>query len=197
MTSNIGAIGLVVLTLGAAAPGPGASQVFVPGQDLVALHHWKLNLDTYLVIRGQAAQVAPPAQLPTSAAEFVRAQNAFAAEIRARRQTAKAGDLFTPDVQRTFRKLIAEALTDHEIAVAELLAEFLADILPGGTWPAVNQRFAWQLGTAMPGCLLEALPQLPKGLQYRLVAHDLILLDIDANLVIDVLPEALPRPVSR
>jgi hypothetical protein len=46
----------------------------------------------------------------------------------------------------------------------------------------------------MPGCLLEVLPALPQGLQYRLVGRDLILLDLDANLVVDILPEALPRP---
>jgi hypothetical protein len=196
MTSNIGAIGFLALSLVAAAPVAPPSQVFVLAHDLAALQHWKQNIDAYLVIRGQAAQVTPP-QIPTSAAELVRAQLTFAAEIRARRQNAKVGDLFTPDVQRTFRKMIAQTLSDHEIAAAELVDEFLADIQPGGTWPAVNQRFSWQLGTAMPGCLLDALPKLPKGLQYRLVAHDLILLDTDANLVVDILPEALPRPTRQ
>jgi hypothetical protein len=191
MTSNLGAIGLVVLSL--AAPVAPAILGFVPAQDPDALQHWTLNIENYLVIREQAEQAAPPALLATSAGELIRAQNAFAAEIRSRRQNARIGDLFTPDVQRAFRTLIAQTLAEHQIAAAGLLTEFLADILPGGTWPAVNQRFSWQLGTAMPACLLKALPQLPRGLQYRLVAHDLVLIDIDANLVIDILPEALPR----
>jgi hypothetical protein len=44
----------------------------------------------------------------------------------------------------------------------------------------------------MPPDLLARLPRLPRGLEYRFVNHDLVLRDIDANLIIDVVPEAIP-----
>lgn len=176
--------------------GPSAGQVPLTPRDAAALQQWTLNLEDYFVVRELAARVAPPAQLPTSAAEVLRAEAAFAAEIRARRPGAQVGDLFTFDVRRTFRKLIARAITDHQIVLADLLADLVSDIVPGSGGPVVNQRFPWQLGAPMPPCLLAVLPPLPKELQYRLVGRDLVLIDLDANLVIDILPEALPRPAT-
>ena len=48
----------------------------------------------------------------------------------------------------------------------------------------------------MAWCILEVLPELPDGLQYRFVERDLVLVDIAADLVIDVLPDALPATES-
>jgi hypothetical protein len=195
MTTNITATAVVLLTIAGSWTAAASRQVFVPVQDIAALHEWTVRLDHYVGIRAQAAEVTPPPAWPASFDDILRFELAFAAEIRARRTHATMGDLFTANVGRTFRKLIAHALTEHEIAVAALLDEFLLDVVPGASRPTVNHRFSWQLGTAMPACLLDALPKLPKGLQYRLVGRDLILLDIDANLVVDILPAALPRPV--
>ena len=195
MTPNIQIIGFSALAFVGLANAP-LGQVPTPSEDSAALQHWTLNIEDYLAIREQAARAAPPPRFPMSAAELLRAEAAFAAEIRARRTGAHVGDMFTSDVQRTFRKVIARTLTDHQIVAGDLAATLLADVLPGSASPAVNQRFPWQLGSAMPACLLAALPELPKGIQYRLVGRDLILLDLDANLVIDILREALPRPTG-
>ena len=39
--------------------------------------------------------------------------------------------------------------------------------------------------------IIEALPALPDELQYRLVGGHLVLIDIHAGLVVDILPHAL------
>jgi hypothetical protein len=39
--------------------------------------------------------------------------------------------------------------------------------------------------------MIEALPPLPDELQYRIVGRDLVLVDVHANLVVDILREAL------
>ena len=44
----------------------------------------------------------------------------------------------------------------------------------------------------MPWCVLRELPLVPHELQFRFVEHDLVLIDIGASLVVDVLPNALP-----
>jgi len=41
-------------------------------------------------------------------------------------------------------------------------------------------------------CIIEALPPLPDELQYRTLGRDLVLVDVHANLVLDILREALP-----
>jgi hypothetical protein len=48
-----------------------------------------------------------------------------------------------------------------------------------------------------PAVILEALPPLPEELQYRFVGPTLVLLDVHADLVVDILPNALPVDGSR
>jgi len=48
----------------------------------------------------------------------------------------------------------------------------------------------------MPPSVLSNLPQLPKALEYRIVGRDLVLRDIDANMVVDFLPNALPAEAA-
>jgi hypothetical protein len=49
-----------------------------------------------------------------------------------------------------------------------------------------------QLAT-MPPSLLSVLPPLPRELEYRIVGAYLILRDVDASLVLDYIPRAVPR----
>ena len=43
-----------------------------------------------------------------------------------------------------------------------------------------------------PPSLLLNLPRLPKGLRYGIVDHDLLLDDVEANLIVDFVPAAIP-----
>ena len=42
--------------------------------------------------------------------------------------------------------------------------------------------------------LLAVLPPLPEGLEYRFADRDLVLIDIHASIVVDILVNALPAP---
>jgi hypothetical protein len=42
--------------------------------------------------------------------------------------------------------------------------------------------------------MLAGLPELPGELEYRFLGRDLLLVDVLANLVVDVLHDALPEP---
>ena len=43
----------------------------------------------------------------------------------------------------------------------------------------------------MAACVIDVLPALPAALQYRFVGDDLFLIDVDAGLIVDILPDAL------
>ena len=43
-----------------------------------------------------------------------------------------------------------------------------------------------------PPSLLMNLPDLPKGLEYRLLGNELVLRDADANVIVDYVPNAVP-----
>ena len=62
---------------------------------------------------------------------------------------------------------------------------------PAGWVPAVNGPLDWFATGATPPSILRALPSLPGVLQYRFVKLDLVLLDVDANLIVDILPGAV------
>jgi hypothetical protein len=56
----------------------------------------------------------------------------------------------------------------------------------------VNGRWPGEALPTMPPRLLAKLPVLPSGLQYRFVNRDLVLWDSQADLVIDIIPDAIP-----
>ena len=56
---------------------------------------------------------------------------------------------------------------------------------------AVNARFEWSCSAATPGFLIAALPPLPDELQYRFVGVDLVLVDVPARLIVDIMPLAI------
>ena len=57
----------------------------------------------------------------------------------------------------------------------------------------VNQSYPENLPLqSTPPSLLMNLPDLPKGLEYRVLGSELVLRDADANIVVDYVPNALP-----
>ena len=69
-------------------------------------------------------------------------------------------------------------------------------VAPPGFYPRVYDPYPEWATHEMPIVLLHSLPALPEGVEYRLLDHDLVLWDIDADLILDVLPDAIPRPSS-
>jgi hypothetical protein len=61
-----------------------------------------------------------------------------------------------------------------------------------GSMLAVNEFLPWQHGTPRYQPLLSVLPALPEELEYRLSGSDLVLLDVDARVVVDILRDAVP-----
>ena len=176
-------------------PAASAAQVSQTPADLAALQQWTLGVEGYMALREQAAQAVPPLRASPTPKEILTVSAALASEIRARRPGAQAGELFTFEVRRTFRKQIARAITQHQILVGDLLAAIQGEAFTNSA-PVVNERFPWQLCAELPLRLLAALPVLPDELQYRLLGRDLLLFDLDASLVVDILPEAIPRPAT-
>jgi single-stranded DNA-binding protein len=126
-------------------------------------------------------------------------QRALVEAIRALRPQARQGDLFLPEVQPIVKRIIVAELAGRAGAPAR------KEIL-GGNPPldpdhddrmqvklAVNTPYpaAAALSTVPPTVLL-TLPLLRKEVEYRFVGRDLILLDVEANLILDFIRAAAP-----
>ncbi len=130
------------------------------------------------------------------AQESVAAQEALAGAIEAKRAKARAGDIFRPEIQPLFRRLIAEQLegpdtVDARKAVVEGNPGLEEESVPivvrvNALYPLDAPR------STVPPSVLLTLPPLPSSLHYRFVGRDLILLDSVAQLIVDVLPAAAP-----
>ena len=111
--------------------------------------------------------------------------------IRTARAQARRGDIFAPPIEALFKQLIREESARRSPRVRTDRKEDqdeLADFTP-----TVNQVYPpTQPLVTFPAGLLRVLPKLPRELEYRLVQRNLILRDIEANVIIDVIPAATP-----
>jgi hypothetical protein len=161
----------------------------VPGAhlqtDARVLAAFQQHIAEYIEIHRMAAAGLGDPVLCADPEELSRQSAILAAAIREARPTANEGDVFTVAIAPTLRARIAAAVHAARIAPAaagddeERVLEVHATI-PAGRW-----NYSW-----MP--ILHALPDLPPELEYQLVGRHLVLVDVRANLVVDVLRYALP-----
>jgi hypothetical protein len=151
------------------------------------------NVAEYMALRARVAASLPPLPAHPTWLQISSTAAALAEGLRMARQDSDAR-IFSDDLHRFFRELTEITLTEYDVDVRELLASFAEEALPQARRPRVNEKYDWGLGAAMPPCLLEAYPRLPAVLQYRFVGRDLLIVDIAAGLVIDILPRTIPKP---
>jgi hypothetical protein len=159
-----------------------------------ALRHFEEQVAEYAEL--QARLVAKlGSRLPADAQTTAAMQKALARAIAAKRARARPGDIFRPEVQPLFRRLIAEQLQGPDALDAR--KAFLEgnpedeDAVPivvrvNAEYPPGAPR------STVPPSLLLTLPPLPACLHYRFVNRDLILVDSVAQLIVDFLPAAAP-----
>ena len=156
-----------------------------------ALQMFRQRVGAYAALHQRAAASLPPLA-PSDDVQWILQQRAdLAAAIIAARPNARQGDIFVPSVASAFRGIIGESLAGVDIAA--MLRDLYEDCeAPIGYRPVVHAGYPHWATHDMPFVLLAALPTLPKGLMYRLIDLNLVIWDVDADLIVDVLPDALP-----
>lgn len=144
----------------------------------------------YVELHRRAAAAFPPPHLTADYEQTRRATDALAAAVKAARPGAQCGDIFVAEAGDIIRARVAAVIAEREYDVALMRRAWRRDHAPQ---PAVvNERFPWPGGDPLWPLLLWELPPLPRELEYRFVDRDLVLLDVAADLVVDVLPAVLP-----
>jgi hypothetical protein len=158
------------------------------------------SVDEYIALRRHLERRWPPLEVTDDAHRLEHAVEARAEAIRRARAYARTGDIFNVGAADLFRSRIERTLATPPCSVAALSREMKEH---GEQWrrAGVNDRFAWRTAVPTPACVLEVLPALPRELQYRFVGPDLVLVDVEASVVLDVLTNVLdlsavhPSPV--
>lgn len=163
-----------------------------------ALRHFQEELAEYAELHArQLARLGP--RLRADAQATSAAQGALAHAIATKRAGARPGDIFRPEVQPLFRRLIAEQLQGPDALDARrmLLDSDPDEGLPIPVVVRVNAEYPpGAPRSTVPPSVLLTLPPLPACLHYRFVERDLILVDCVAQLIVDFLPDADPSSRS-
>jgi hypothetical protein len=163
-----------------AAPAP-------TGANDDALRTFNGSVEAYMALHRGLAHPLPMLDPNRGSWSHSLSRRSLASAIRGARATAKQGDIFLPTVADLFRNLIANTLADRHPGA-------MFDVWPEESWPAddpvVNEPFPNGASHAVPAELLHHLPALPNEIEYRIVNGILVLLDVHADIVIDVLPDA-------
>jgi len=180
---------LVASLLRVAAPAPQPGNPPTVNRDAQLIADFKARVDKYVAIRKKADDSAPPLKKTDDPGKIKDAQQALVERIGAARSGAKQGEIFTPEIATLFRRLLHPET--KETGTKALMKE---DKVSSGSVPfKINGPYpdTKPLVTAPPN-ILEALPPLPKDIDYRFVGKDLILRDSRANSIIDYMLNAIP-----
>jgi hypothetical protein len=145
------------------------------------------RVSSYLELRSRLEKELPPPAITNDPAQIRRAERALARKIRAAREGARQGEIFTPTISVEFRKALVLELSSNT-------RETLRDDNPGAFSHAING--AYPKGTPLstvPINILAALPKLPDDIEYRFLGRHLVLHDTRANMILDRIPCAIPR----
>jgi hypothetical protein len=146
----------------------------------------------YVELHRRLEGPVPTVRVSTDPDEIHEAIAALARKIRAERPHSRQGEFFSRDAAPAFRRLIASGCgSDFRglYAMANDENPYLK------SWrPRVNGSYPEKIPySMMPPQVLCALPELPEELQFRFWDRALILWDYHANLILDVLPDAIPQ----
>lgn len=166
--------------------------------DAAADHHavvaFELAVEDYVALHRRLERAWPPGWFLADPEQAEMAAEAMRAALRDARPQAAQGSLFTPAVGDVVRFRIASAIREGAFDPATVL---WPDEDDGGWKPVVNQPVPWGVA-GMKWPAISTLPPLPPELAYRFIGRDLVLVDLHANLVVDIvdlaLPTTLPAP---
>jgi hypothetical protein len=149
------------------------------------------RVDAYITLRERLTDSIGDLDPTKSQAEIAARATALGNAIIASRPQAKQGDIFTPEVSAFLATLIKQEYARRPAPVIETRGDQQEE-LPNFE-PQVNQIYptTYPLAT-FPPALLPLLPPLPEEVEYRIVRDNLILRDIEANIILDFMPRAVP-----
>jgi len=174
------------MLLAAMAAAQAASPSATTNDDAALLKDFQARISKYMELRNQHSAVAP--KQTDSAQQLHDAKTEMATRIQTSRANAPQGDIFSPAIADYFRRQAAATLKGtHGKRVRASLQH---------SEPVKN--VALKINAPYPDTVpLQSTPptlllNLPKELEYRIVGRALVLRDIEPNLIVDFILDALP-----
>jgi hypothetical protein len=177
------------------APAPSVQPALpVEGQpvnaDARALETMLERINDYAALHKKIEDTLPKLSDETTPEKIDKNQRALGRLIQEQRRGAKPGDIFTPDAQAVIKRLLARVFAGPEGAA---LRASIMDENPGPIKLKVNSRYPDTIPlSTVPPQVLQGLPKLPEEMEYRFIGPHLILMDVHAHIIVDLIEHALP-----
>ncbi len=150
---------------------------------------FKKRIDAYLKTHNDAEGKVPNLKRTDDPKEISDREQALAEMIMTLRAGAKPGEIFAPEYQPYFIKIVQDDFKGRSAADRKALI----NELPKNITMDINTVYPTTLPLeSFPAVLLRKLPDLPPELEYRIVGRSLILRDVKANLIVDILRDVVP-----
>ena len=168
-----------------------------------AIKDYADRVKDYLKLHKKAAEGLPALTGSEDAVTIAAHRVALSRAIRARRASARRGDIFDAKVVPTIVERVRRELEGIEARPArKVIREGNPKFDPEGYVPVsirVNADYPLRAPVStVPASLLLVLPPLPPNiLEYRFVGRDLILRDTEANMIVDYIVGAAPPLPAR
>ena len=194
MAGTLFALAVSILLL---APTIGTSQGGAPagGQtvnaDARVMADFEARVKAYSDLHRKLEATLPNLPKETTPTQINQHQQALAQLIAQARSGAQFGDIFTKETRALFRRYLARVLVGREGAK---LKAVIMDENPGRLQLHVNARYPESVPvTTVPTQVLQTLPKLPEDLEYRFIGDRLVLHDIHAHTIVDMIENAVPK----
>jgi hypothetical protein len=174
---------------GPAAEAQGTATASDPRLKAELVSDFKRRVDRYMQLHDKVQKQGTRQRQRDDIGENLVSQQAMAIRLRLARHDARPGDLFTPAIAAALRRAMdpelrgPAALAARESIREDAPATFV--LVVNGSFPEGGSR------STMPANVLQILPPLPAGLEYRIVDTHLVLIDVDADIVVDYMLDVM------
>ncbi|HYV86253.1 MAG TPA: hypothetical protein VFB49_10095 [Patescibacteria group bacterium] len=149
------------------------------------------HVKEYVALHEKLESTLPRTPRKKTPEQVDKHQRALGDLIKAARHDAKPGEFFTPGMQALVKRILGEVLSGPD---GKTLKASIMDENPGLPTLVVNERYPPSIPlSTMPPQVLAPLPKLHGELEYRFIGLRLILVDTEADIILDFTDDVLPK----
>lgn len=176
----------------APAAAAGARQEPPDPANAAAVKAFQQRVADYVAWRNKVESTVPPLTETSDPTIIAARERALGEALIKARGNARPGEYFIKEYVPVLKATISADFAKRTAAERKaLIVE-----LPKGLNFGVNQIYPTTIPLAtFPANLLKALPDLPPDLEYRIVARNLILRDVEGSYVVDMVANVFPIPM--
>jgi hypothetical protein len=189
-----GAVVTALVLAGASAADASRSrgeeyEVALTGAEKLAIEGFETRIGNYLKLHRKLQATLPRHGRHPTPEQADENRRALGTLISTARGGARQGEFFTPDMQALIQRTLQSILAESDGGTIKAL---IMDENPGVADLSVNDRYPESIPlSTMPRRVLERLPKLEEGLEYRFVGERLVLMDAEARVIIDFTGDVL------